>query len=96
MDSSKIIRVCVDGIYFQPHEFNFDKKIFSNKPDLNFGNAAAKQYCSNVLRFGEYVHKKGSKILVDHYEPSCDQPFRENLSRELFIGPGGNGSRIAI
>ena len=63
------------------------KKIFSYKPDLNFGNSAAKQYCSNVLRFGEYVSKKGTTTLEDHYEPSCDGSF----SRELFIGPGGNG-----
>jgi len=82
MDSSKIIRVCVDGIYFQPHEFNFDKKIFSYKPDLDFGN---------VLRFGEYVSKKGTTTLEDHYEPSCDESFRKSFARELFIGPGGNG-----
>jgi len=65
--------------------------MFGHKPDLNFGNSAAEAYCSNVLRFGEYVNKRGVSTLVDHYEPACDQPFRESYSRELFIGAGGNG-----
>jgi len=80
MDSSKLIRVCVAGIHFRPHEFDFESSTFSHKHDMDFVHAAAERYCSNMIRFGEFANKKGRKGLEYHYEASCDQPFRDSFA----------------
>lgn len=46
MDITKIIRVCVDGIYYIPHEFKLCN-VFRIK-DSTFGNEASERYISNI------------------------------------------------
>lgn len=81
MDYDKIIRVVVDGIYYQDHEFNL-KNTFRMKDDRTFSNGASKAYLSSLLD-KDYI--KDSGVLPVETEP------REFFKRELFIGAGGNG-----
>jgi hypothetical protein len=81
MDYNKIIRVVVDGIYYQDHEFKL-KKTFRNKEDRTFSNGASKAYLSSLFD-KDYI--KGSGVLPVDTEP------REFFKKELFIGEGGNG-----
>jgi hypothetical protein len=81
MDYNKIIRVVVDGIYYQDHEFKL-KNTFRVKEDRTFSNGASKAYLSSLLD-KDYI--KGCGILPVDTEP------REFFKRELFIGAGGNG-----
>ena len=49
MDTSKIVRVCVDGIYYKEHDF-LKHKSFSHKTEMTFKNAPHTDYLSNLLQ----------------------------------------------
>ena len=75
MDEKKLVRVCVDGIYFYEHEFKIQKG-FRIKQDINLGNTQNENsYCNNIWEYTEITQNI----------------FRENYAKELFIGQGGNG-----
>ena len=76
MDISKIIRVCVDGVYYTEHEFKLCN-VFRFKTDLNFGNEASDRYASNVF-------------IEDEFKLKYAEP-REHFARELHLGAGGTG-----
>jgi hypothetical protein len=85
MDLDKLLRVCVDGIYYEKHEFQMLKSFDTDK-EIKLGNDG-----------GDYYMKKNSwkkygrnlkKALENRKQPA---PFRESYITELFIGAGGNG-----
>ena len=43
MDFDKLVRVCVDGIYFYDHPFEMNRQ-FNSKPDIHLGNAQCHSY----------------------------------------------------
>lgn len=82
MDSSKILRICVDGIYYQHHSFDMHKS-FSEKEKMTFANAECERYLSGIIT------KDPVLILGNKYLPTA--PVREHHMKELFIGGGGCG-----
>ena len=47
MDFDKLVRVCVDGIYFYDHPFDMNARQFTRKPEMRLGNAQADSYMTN-------------------------------------------------
>lgn len=83
MDTDKIIRVCVDGIYYKKHKFNkinsFRDK--NGKDDMTLNNGACDCYLSNMIETKE-----------DQYIPPPDINFdRKYYQKELWLGQGGCG-----
>lgn len=79
MDHTKIIRVCVDGIYYFEHEHSL-RNTFSKKEKKTFANSACEAYLSNILDNNNKEYK-----LCDEAE---EKPF---YMKELFTGIGGSG-----
>lgn len=80
MEIGKIIRVCVDGIYYEPHEFNL-KNVFREKDNINFGNEAGDRYGGNIFikEFDEFI------------DNHLYHPERKHYAKELHLGAGGTG-----
>ena len=79
MDNSKLVRVCVDGIYFEDHQFDILGS-FSFKEKKTFRNKPANDYLSNL----------SSKAVPNAIlEPSAEP--RDFYKTELWKGAGGNG-----
>ena len=95
MDLSKLIRICVDGIYYYEHEFEMLKNFQPDK-EINLGNTTGSS--NYYMRRNSWIcywdmYKPGMKMdlescLANRIQPA---PFRENYDTELFIGAGGNG-----
>lgn len=90
MDFNLIRRVCVDGIYFQDHQFKICET-FTFRTGEKLGNGECDEYISNITRYGLLPLSDDME-----YEPYplpilCENEFRENYSSELFLGAGGNG-----
>ncbi len=79
MDLNKLLRICVDGIYFRDHEFDM-LKTFRVKDEIKLGNDCGRKYMSYNSCPMELQHRDN--------QPA---PFRESYEKELFIGAGGNG-----
>ena len=79
MDSKKIVRVCVDGIYYKQHNFKIDKG-FNRKWDITFKNSPSTEYLSNIT-----IDKNIQTIDFEVGEP------QKYYSKELYEGQGGNG-----
>lgn len=79
MDYNKLIRICVDGIYFEDHKFNIDE-CFSYKEKMTFKNAPHNEYLNNLILLNSVNSIK---------QPQADT--REFYKKELFKGAGGNG-----
>jgi len=88
MKPSNIVRVCVDGIYFEPHNFVMIDP-FRTKEDINLNNLPGLGYCSNVLRYGKYLDEMDNELECIYF-CSENEP-RKHYKRELFKGAGGNG-----
>ena len=80
MDINKIIRVCVDGIYYEQHEFKLCN-VFREKYTVNFGNEAGDRYGGNIFinEFDEFI---------DNHEYQSE---RKHFAKELHLGAGGTG-----
>jgi hypothetical protein len=79
MEESKIIRVCVDGIYYEPHECKINNT-FGPKGRKTFENSACSEYLSHLLNTDNDVYK-----LTDNNEA------KEFYQKELHTGVGGGG-----
>ena len=79
MNLDKLVRVCVDGVYFEPHAFNVDE-VFSYKEKKTLNNGASDKYLSHISYFDVYD---------DNMFPKAGS--RENYMKELFLGGGGCG-----
>ena len=65
MDFDKLVRVCVDGIYFYDHPFEMNRQ-FNSKPDIHLGNAE----CYSYMTYKTW----------ERYElPSFRKPFNREL-----------------
>ena len=83
MELKRIIRVCVDGIYYYNHSFKIDS-CFSKKEKMTFQNSPASSYISNLLQ-----EPTGKKQLLDKLSNLAEE--RDYYHRELWLGPGGTG-----
>lgn len=90
MDMDKIIRVCVDGIYYVNHQYEMLPN-FQTKDCLKFGNECS---TSGYISGGGYDRTKDQQIFWDEYykkKMAKSPPFRQNYKTEAFLGAGGNG-----
>ena len=78
MDLDKLLRICVDGIYYRKHTFDILDN-FQIKDEIKLGNDGSSRY----MWQDRYMD------LADR--PKKPAPFREQYDTELFIGAGGNG-----
>lgn len=83
MDISKIIRVCVDGIYYLEHEFKI-QNVFRTKEDITFENEAGDRYASNI-----FLDEDKDNIYDKIGNEFADE--REHYGKELHLGAGGTG-----
>lgn len=79
MDLDKLLRICVDGIYYRDHEYIMLKN-FQVKDEVKLANDCGKKYMS----YNSCPMELDSR-------PQLPAPFREPYDKELFIGAGGNG-----
>ena len=79
MDFDKLVRVCVDGIYYKEHFFNKHKS-FSEKTKMTFNNSPCEEYLSGILNNDNQYN----------YELPTAKP-RKFYKTELFDGEGGLG-----
>ena len=79
MDYTKLVRICVDGIYYETHSFPIHKS-FSIKTEMTFRNAPCTEYLSNLF-FDDEI----KPIELPNAEP------RKFYKTELFDGEGGLG-----
>jgi len=87
MDLDKIIRVCVDGIYYYNHDCPIDD-IFQDKiDDMTFNNSPCETYLSNIF---ERVEDKKNPFDTSLSDIKFGNK-RSFYKKELVIGGGGNG-----
>ena len=79
MDITKIIRVCVDGVYYISHEFKLCN-VFRKKTEKHFGNNPADRFISNIFENEIY------DIIGDTFAEE-----RDHFAKELHLGAGGTG-----
>ncbi len=91
MDIDKIVRVCVDGIYYEQHDCEINN-VFQDKSDkMTFKNSPSEEYVSNLVD----TIPTPKKILK--LKPRGEQPLapkveeRKYYDVELFDGEGGVG-----
>jgi hypothetical protein len=92
MDLDKIVRVCVDGIYYEKHDFenkadiiNETDKLFRDKSNkMTFQNHPAEEYLSNILSENDAFDRlKECKFKI---------PISRDIVKfELNTGAGGTG-----
>ena len=81
MDTEKLVRICVDGIYYEDHAVKM-LKCFSYKTKMTFKNSPCSEYLSNLNI--DNSHKS------NYYLPE-DTMKRQFVKTELFDGAGGVG-----
>lgn len=81
MDIEQLIRVCVDGIYYNDHSFKLNK-CFREKTKLTFVNSPTECYLSNI-----YVDNPHLKI--EELETLAEP--RAFYKKEFYGGAGGTG-----
>lgn len=90
MDIDKIIRVCVDGIYYEKHDCEINN-VFQDKSDkMTFKNSASEEYVSNLVD----TIPTPEKILKLKPRWSARRKMgkeRKYYDVELFDGEGGVG-----
>tara|TARA_R110001599_G_scaffold126008_2_gene298966 strand:- start:3922 stop:6894 length:2973 start_codon:yes stop_codon:yes gene_type:complete len=79
MDFNKLVRICVDGIYYKDHDIKMHKS-FSHKTKMTFKNSPCEEYLSNILKNDN----------EDNYVVPKAKP-RKFYKTELFDGEGGLG-----
>ena len=81
MDETKIIRVCVDGIYYYNHNWKNSLSIFRDKThEMTFNNCPSTSYLSSI--FDEEENS------IKDIELGSSRPFYKS---ELWAGQGGTG-----
>ena len=80
MDSTKILRVCVDGIYYRDHTFDINNIFQDKTSEMTLRNLPCTDYLSNIFKEGE---SSISNIKIGKK--------REFFKTEAIIGGGGNG-----
>ena len=78
MDYDKLIRICVDGIYYYDHKFKINDIFGDKHQERNFLNTACNQFLSMVDREVE-----------GYWKPTAEP--RDFYKKQLFLGGGGCG-----
>ena len=93
MDINKVIRLCVDGIYFEKgYQFPIIGAFIGKRDKMTFGNSPATSYISNIDWMNEGM-VDGDRIRdYLNFVPIIDggRP-RDHYAKELHLGPGGCG-----
>ena len=84
MDYNKLIRVCVDGIYFKEHDIKVNKT-FSYKTKKTFNNSQTELYLSQIFNDDDKTKICNTIKYLPDAEP------RDFYKTELFLGGGGCG-----
>ena len=84
MDLKKLVRVCVDGIYYLPHNCKVNK-CFTKKDKLTFNNDPCVNYLSNLIN----TEVSSPAVIDAMFE--CLPESRPFYKSELFNSAGGNG-----
>ena len=84
MNPEKIIRVCVDGIYYTNHFFKLHE-CFRHKEKLTFANSSSSCYLSHMLACPE---DREALLFNLKRELAKYRPYHKS---ELWLGPGGTG-----
>ena len=79
MDFNKLVRICVDGIYYKEHDIKMHKS-FSEKTKMTFNNSPCEEYLSGILN-----NDNEDNYLLPKAKP------RKFYKTELFDGEGGLG-----
>ena len=82
MDYDKIVRVCVDGIYYKQHDCEIND-VFQEKTKMTFRNSPSQEYISNLLEW-----KNTNNIIKPRPSPKKIRPYHRV---EMFDGEGGVG-----
>jgi hypothetical protein len=80
MDYTKVLRVCVDGIYYRDHTFDINNIFQDKTAEMTLRNLPCTDYLSNIFKEGE---SSISNIKIGKK--------REFFKTEAIIGGGGNG-----
>ena len=83
MDYTKIFRVCVDGIYYDDHEFKLNKVFQDKRTSMTFNNSPTECYLSNVFHNSSGVNRQLSGIKLGNP--------RKYYTSQLELGQGGSG-----
>ena len=86
MDYNKLVRVCVDGIYFKDHSIKINET-FSYKIKKTFNNSHTDLYLSQIFK----KYDLDDTYICDTIEYLPDAESREFYKTELFLGGGGCG-----
>ena len=94
MDFDKLVRVCVDGIYYWDHDYE-NKNDIMNKKDPLFGDKTKKMTFNNdpcTEYLSNLINKDGSSEAFGLDRAwECNAEPREHYKSELFDGAGGDG-----
>jgi len=83
MDYDKLIRVCVDGIYYYPHEFK-EKETFTDKTEkMTLENKECRRYLSSIFESEHFARLSWNRTDMADYYP--------HYLRQLLLGAGGTG-----
>jgi hypothetical protein len=80
MDSTKILRVCVDGIYYREHTFETDNIFQDKTSEMTLRNLPCTDYLSNIF--------KDDDSSISNIKLGKKRDFYKT---EAIIGGGGNG-----
>jgi len=81
MDETKILRVCVDGIYYEDHDFEMSNIYQDKTSEMTFMNSPSVDYLSNIFKDKDKCSVSGIKF----------GPKRTFIQKLCVIGGGGNG-----
>ena len=81
MDETKLLRVCVDGIYYDDHEFEMSDIYQDKTSEMTFMNSPSVDYLSNIFKDKNKCSVSGIKF----------GPKRTFIKKLCVIGGGGNG-----
>ena len=84
MDTNKILRVCVDGIYYENHNFQIDPVFGDKSSEMTFKNDPCEQYLSGIIWDTDEFNSV--KKMTDNLGME-----KEVVLHELLIGAGGTG-----
>ncbi len=81
MNETKILRVCVDGIYYDDHVFEMSDIYQDKTSEMTFNNSPSEDYLSNIFKDKNKCSVSGIKF----------GPKRTFIKKLCVIGGGGNG-----
>tara|TARA_R100000951_G_scaffold111954_1_gene111637 strand:- start:4289 stop:7714 length:3426 start_codon:yes stop_codon:yes gene_type:complete len=82
MDESKIYRVCVDGIYYDDHQFKLNPVFQDKRDSMTFNNSPTENYLSNVFS------NSGLDTEIEGIRMGNEREYYQSL---LELGQGGSG-----